>query len=85
MKKTLQKFILKLLLIGILLSITPITVNAAYIEGSRSTTPTYNEWTQKSNNWYYYENGKALKGWNEIGGYWFYFNTSGVFKKVGPK
>ena len=81
MNQTIKKFISTLLLIGTLLSITPMSVNAAQTTDSTIGSSSYSEWTEKSGNWYYYENNKALKGWQEIDGYWFYFNTTGILQK----
>ena len=46
---------------------------------------TLSGWVEKGGNWYYYQNGQPLKGWQELqwsgGKDWFYFNHDGVMLK----
>lgn len=40
-------------------------------------TPQKKGWVQESNNWYYYENNKAVTGWKQIGKKWYVFDKTG--------
>lgn len=37
------------------------------------------DWTQDGFAWYYYEDGKAVTGWQQIDGTWYYLNESGAW------
>lgn len=38
-------------------------------------------WEQRSDDWYYVENGKSATGWKKIGSYWYFFNDNGTMRK----
>ena len=48
-------------------------------------TDTYNvakeEWVQEEAGWRYYANNKAVTGWKQVDGKWFFFNAEGVSQK----
>lgn len=48
-------------------------------------TDTYNvakeEWVQEETGWKYYASNKAVTGWKQVDGKWFFFNAEGVMQK----
>ena len=48
-------------------------------------TDTYNvakdQWVQEENGWKYYASNKAVTGWKQVDGKWFFFNAEGVMQK----
>lgn len=38
------------------------------------------KWVQENGNWFYYESGVKLTGWQEVGGYWYYLGTDGAMQ-----
>lgn len=58
--------------------------NAAYdlvLEKTDSYNVVKDQWVQEEDGWKYYASNKAVSGWKQVDGKWFFFNAEGVMQK----
>ena len=58
--------------------------NAAYdliLEKTDSYNVVKDQWVQEEDGWKYYASNKAVTGWKQVDGKWFFFNAEGVMQK----